>query len=107
METRFIYMTASDMAEAKAISRALLEKRLVACVNLIEGMKAMYWWKGQIEEGQEVVIIGKTLADVVPEVIDAVKGIHSYECPCVVSLPVSEGNPGFLDWIMAEVNLDA
>ena len=103
MEIQLIYITASDMVEAKAVSRALLEKRLVACVNLIDGMQAMYWWKGQLEESQEIVIIGKTVAALVPEVIETVKAIHSYDCPCVVSLPVSGGNPAFLDWIEAEV----
>jgi periplasmic divalent cation tolerance protein len=104
MDIQLIYITASDMVEAKAVSRALLEKRLVACVNLIDGMKAMYWWKGQIEEGQEVVIVGKTVAALVPDVIETVKAVHSYECPCVVSLPVSGGNSAFLNWIEDEVS---
>ena len=104
MDIQLIYITASDMAEAQAVSRALLDKRLVACVNLIDGMKAMYWWEGQIEEGQEVVIIGKTIAALVPEVIETVKSVHSYDCPCVVSMPVSDGNPAFLNWIKKEVN---
>ncbi len=103
MDIQLIYITAGDMPEAKRVGRALLEKKLVACVNLIDGMKAMYWWKGEIEEGAEVVIVGKTVAGLVPEIIETVKDVHSYECPCVVSLPVSSGNPAFLDWIGQEV----
>ena len=105
MDIQFIYITAGDMAEAKKVGQALLEKKLVACVNLIDGMTAMYWWQGQIEEGKEVVVFGKTVASLVPNVIETVKEVHSYECPCVVSIPVSDGNPAFLNWIEGEVNL--
>jgi len=66
MEIRFVYMTMSDLQEARKIGRALLEKRLVACVNMFNGMQSMYWWDGAIEEDQEVVLIAKTIREKIP-----------------------------------------
>ena len=102
METRFIYMTAATMDEAKKIGRILLEKRLAACINLLDPMHSMYWWKGRVEESREVVLIAKTARHLVPALTAAVKENHSYECPCIVSLPVESGNPDFLKWISDE-----
>ena len=102
METRFVYITAADMHEAKKIGRMLLEKRLAACVNLLDAMQSMYWWEGTIEESREAVIIAKTTRRLVSSLITAVKESHSYECPCIVSLPIEAGNPAFLRWIYDE-----
>ena len=99
METRLIYITASGMEEAETVGRALVSERLAACVNIIENMKSMYWWDGEIQDDREVIIIAKTRESLVPELIEKVKSIHSYDCPCVVSLPVLDGNKAFLEWV--------
>ena len=104
METRFVYITVADMHEAKKIGRILLEKRLAACINLLDGMESMYWWEGAIEESREVVLIAKTTQRLVSALIAAVKENHSYECPCIVTLPIETGNPAFLKWISDETD---
>lgn len=98
----FVYITAKNQAEAKAIGRRLVEERLAACANIINNMESFYWWEGKVQNGQEVVLIVKTKEDLVPELIAKVKSLHSYECPCVVSLPIVDGNKEFLDWINDE-----
>jgi periplasmic divalent cation tolerance protein len=100
--TKLIYVTTSDRDEARRIGRTLVEERLVACVNILDGMESMYWWHGAIQEATEAVLIGKTREDLVASVVDRVKELHSYECPCVVSLPIEDGNLGFLGWIDEE-----
>ena len=55
MQNRLLYVTAGSMDEARQIGRALVEERLVACVNLIDGMTSIYRWQGAVEEGSEVV----------------------------------------------------
>jgi periplasmic divalent cation tolerance protein len=65
-------------------------------------MRAMYRWEGEIQEDTEVVLIAKTKETLVPELVDKVKSMHSDDCPCVLSLPISDGNKAFLDWISAE-----
>jgi periplasmic divalent cation tolerance protein len=99
METKVVYMTASDVSEAKNIGRILVEKRLAACVNILGAIQSLYWWEGKVHDSAEVAFIAKTTAGRVPELIEAVKAAHSYECPCIVSLPIGAGNTEFLQWI--------
>jgi periplasmic divalent cation tolerance protein len=107
MKLVLVYMTAASEQEARGIGRALLEARLAACVNIIPGMASMYWWQGKIDEGSETVVIAKTRADLVPELTERVKALHSYTVPCVVSLGIEDGNRAFLDWIETETGPSA
>ena len=97
-----VYMTAENAEEAKTLGRMLVEARLAACANVIADMVPIYWWEGQVEEGNEAVLIAKTRRELVDRVIEFVKDRHSYDCPCVLALPVESGNPAFLAWIVAE-----
>lgn len=103
MEMRLCYLTASSKEEARNIGRTLVEKRLAACVNILDAMESMYWWEGKIETGEEVVLIAKTEARLVESLIATVKAIHSYSVPCVLSLPIETGNPDYLAWLAANV----
>lgn len=103
MDIRFVYMTAGDLGEAKAIGRELVESGLAACVNILPQMHSIYRWEGKIEEATEVVMIAKTAASRVPELTARVKSLHSYSCPCVVSLGVEDGYQPYLDWIRSSV----
>jgi periplasmic divalent cation tolerance protein len=103
MPVNFIYMTAASKAEARNIGKALVESRLAACVNILDNMQSIYRWEEKIQEDSEVVLIAKTTEARVPRLIDKVKSLHSYDCPCIVSLPVIDGYPPFLDWIKTEV----
>ncbi|MBW1780569.1 MAG: divalent-cation tolerance protein CutA [Deltaproteobacteria bacterium] len=102
MKTNLIYMTAGSMDEARAIGRELVVSRLAACANIIDNMSSLYWWDGEIQDDREVIIIAKTRESLVSELIEKVKSMHSYECPCIVSLPITDGNQAFLEWIGTE-----
>lgn len=97
-----VYVTASNRAEALSLARGLLEGRLIACANVLDGATSLYWWGGKIEEAAETVLIAKTTAERTGAVTDFVKARHSYACPCVVALPITGGNPDFLGWIRGE-----
>ncbi|WP_207259558.1 divalent-cation tolerance protein CutA [Desulfovibrio sp. Huiquan2017] len=99
MSESFIYMTCADAGEAETIGRMLVETRLAACVNILPGMRSLYWWRGKVERAEEVVLIAKTRTDLVDELTGAVKAAHGYEVPCVVALPITGGNQDFLEWI--------
>lgn len=103
MDIQLIYITVGTLEEAQKIGRSLVEERLVACVNIINAVTSMYWWEGKIQTDQEVILIAKTTRGLVPEVIESVKSLHSYVCPCIVALTVESGNPAFLDWVQLEV----
>jgi periplasmic divalent cation tolerance protein len=102
MDLRLIYITTKDVDEARRIGRSLITERLVACVNIVDAIESLYWWKGEIVDSREAVVIAKTKTALVPAVIEKVKLLHGYECPCVVALPILEGNEDFLRWIENE-----
>jgi len=102
MSESFVYMTCETTAEAENIGTVLVERRLAACVNLLGGMKSLYWWNGKVEQGEEVVLIAKTKTSLVEELTEAVKAMHGYDVPCVVSMPIEGGNQDFLSWIREE-----
>jgi periplasmic divalent cation tolerance protein len=103
MNIHFIYMTAGSREEAGKIGKALVISRLAACVNILDNMNSLYMWQGKVQDDSEIVLIAKTTEDRMPQLIEKVKSLHSYECPCIVSIPVSGGNQAFLDWIAEEV----
>jgi len=104
MEMRFCYITTSSKEEARAIGRTLVEKRLAACVNILDGMESMYWWENQIESAHETVLIAKTESGRVDRLIATVKALHSYSVPCVVSLPIENGNADYLAWLKSNLS---
>ena len=100
MKTNFVYMTAGSKDEAQKIGKELVAARLAACVNILDNMNAIYLWQGEIQNDAEVVMIAKTTEDRIPQLIKKVESMHSYDCPCIVSLPVLGGYQPFLDWIV-------
>ena len=100
----FLYMTAGSKAEAERLARDLVERRLVACANVLDPIQSFYWWEGKVADERESVVIAKTQKACVDAVIARVKEIHSYACPCVVAWPLSQGNPDFFAWIAHETS---
>ena len=98
----WVYMTAGSFEEAKRIGQILVSQNLAACVNLLENMTSIYIWKDKLEEDQEVVIIAKTRKTLIPKLIETVNSLHSYDCPCILELPIQGGNPEFLSWIESQ-----
>lgn len=102
MSAAFIYVTASDQEEAFHIGQVLVEERLVACVNIFGATTAMYWWEGKVETSPEVALVLKTRAELVDAVTEKINIIHSYDCPCIVALPITGGDVKFLNWLKTE-----
>jgi periplasmic divalent cation tolerance protein len=96
------YTTYPSIVEAERAGRALVERRLCACVNILPGMISHYWWQGAVERGEEVVMIIKTRASLAEPVRAAVKEMHSYTTPAILVLPLESVDEGYLDWLMAE-----
>lgn len=97
-----VYTTWPSIVEAEQAGRALVERRLCACVNILPGMVSLYWWQGAIERGEEVVMIVKTRATLAEAVRTAVKAMHSYTTPAILVLPVEHVDPDYRAWLMAE-----
>lgn len=103
MDFFVVYVTAKDEEEAKKIANHLLAKRLIACANMFN-IKSLYWWKGKIENDDEVVLIMKTQKEHKERIVNEVKALHSYEMPCIEFLPIEDGNPDYLAWIKNETS---
>ena len=97
-----VYTTYPSVVEAEKAGRAIVERRLAACVNILPGMVSHYWWQGAIERCEEAVMIFKTRASLADKVRAAVKASHSYTTPAILVVPVEGGDAGYLEWIMAE-----
>ena len=102
MRVVLVYMTARNLREAEKIGKTLVEKRLAACINILGPIRSIYRWDGKLQKGREVAFLAKTGSGKVGKLIQQVKKIHSYSCPCIVVLPVTDGNPEFLRWIEQE-----
>jgi len=98
----FVYTTHPSTVEAERIGRALVERRLCACVNILPGMISHYWWQGKIERAEEAVMIVKTRASLATRVSDAVKEMHPYSTPAILVLPIESVDAAYLAWLMAE-----
>ena len=102
MSAYFCYIPVPSRDEALAIGRTVVEERLAACANVLDGVSSIYWWQGALEQAGEAALILKTRAELVERLTGRIRELHSYECPCVVALPIAAGNPDYLDWIANE-----
>jgi periplasmic divalent cation tolerance protein len=100
----FVYTTWPTAVEAEAAGRALVERRLAACVNILPGMISHYRWQGKVERAEEAVMLVKTRASVADAVSDAVKELHSYDTPAIVVLPLESVERTYLAWLLAETD---
>jgi periplasmic divalent cation tolerance protein len=102
----FVYTTWPSIVEAESVGRALVEKRLAACVNILPGMISHYWWQGQLERAEEVVAIFKTRASLAEQLRQAIKEAHSYQTPSIVILAVESADSDYYAWILKETEVN-
>ena len=93
-------VTAPDLKTARSLARAALQKRLVACANLIPKIESHYWWKGKIERGSEVLMILKTTTAKLAALEKLIVSKHPYDTPEFIVLPISRGNKKYLGWLV-------
>ena len=102
MDVYLVYVTVADVDEAERIARTAVTERLAACANVMDGIHSFYRWEGEVCDGKEAVLILKTTAERRCALQKRIKQLHSYTCPCIVFLPITDGNPDFLKWIADE-----
>ncbi len=102
-----VFITAADNEEAKLISKVLLEQRKAACVNIVPQVSSVYWWKEKIVSDKESLLIAKTKATLLEDVIEVVREVHSYENPEILALPVYGGSPVYLEWLDEALSAEA
>ena len=103
-----VLTTCASMEEAQRVARALVEKRLAACVNVIPGIRSIYRWKDTdgkdaIEDEEEVLLVIKTSRELLDELTAEIERLHSYEVPEIIALPVVDGAERYLAWMGREL----
>ncbi len=98
-----VFVTASTEEEAHRIAELLLGQRKAACINIVSGVDSLFWWQGKLDSARENLLIIKTRASLLPEIVDLVKSVHSYEVPEIIAMPIVGGNEDYLRWIDNEV----
>ncbi len=97
-----IYSTFPNRDEAFSVAGALLEKQLIACANVHSEVTSLYRWEGAIQKEEEAVMVAKTSENRVKAAIAMIKGMHSYQIPCILAYPAGDGLPAFAQWVAAE-----
>ena len=103
MAHSLILSTTSTKDEAQNIAKVLVERKLVACVNIVGPIESIYRWKGEVENAQEFLMVIKTEAGRFAEVRDAIKGMHSYEVPELIEVSIENGSADYLKWISESI----
>ena len=104
-EAVVVMTTVASAAEALALVRALLERRLVACGTVLPAARSLYRWEGKVADEQEVVVLLKTRATRVESLAAAFRELHPYKVPELLALPVAAGTEKYLGWIASETTL--
>jgi periplasmic divalent cation tolerance protein len=97
-----VLVTTGNFEEARRIADMLVQQRKAACVNIVPRVSSVYRWEGRIEQDEESLMVVKTRAELLPEVVDSVRAAHSYEVPEIIALPIAGGNRDYLDWLGTE-----
>ena len=98
-----VFTNTGSREEGQKIARALVERKLAACVNIIPGVESIYWWKGKIETTAECTLLIKTIRSNFPAIRDAIRELHSYDLPECIALSIEDGSSDYLNWISDSV----
>ena len=94
-----ILITAKDKKEADKIAKKLIKSKLAACVNIVGGIKSLFWWQGKVDQAKELLLIVKSRKEKFAKIAKLVKAIHSYAVPEIIAIPVVCGFQPYLNWI--------
>jgi periplasmic divalent cation tolerance protein len=98
-DKQLVLSTAGSEEEARKIARALVERRLAACVNIIPQIQSIYRWQGKVEDSREWSLLIKTNADLFPAVRDTIRELHSYDLPECIAINIADGSKEYLEWL--------
>lgn len=97
-----VVLVTAPIPEAKKLARGIVEARLAACVNVLPKAESFYWWQNEIQTSEEAVLLIKTTQSKLDLLVEHIRAEHSYELPEIIALPVTEGLPDYVNWILEE-----
>ncbi|WP_030920997.1 divalent-cation tolerance protein CutA [Streptosporangium amethystogenes] len=99
-----VRVTTSSREEAERICSAVVGRRLAADCQIIAPIESVYWWEGEIQRSQELLLLMKTTVKRFEDLARRVRELHSYQVPQIVAVPLTVGNTDYLDWIRRETS---
>jgi len=90
--------------QAEDFARALLSERVCACINIINGVKSLFWWKSKIDEANEALLVIKTKDILFGKLQTLIKANHPYEVPEIISFKIDQMSPQYQEWLNKEAN---
>src|SRR3972149_3328266 len=103
MTSILVFVTTADKREAHKIVKKLLDRRLIACANIIGPVESHFWWQNKIEKAEELLVIMKSNQKLFIDLSKAVKELHSYKVPEILAVPIVEGYQPYLEWLNASL----
>jgi periplasmic divalent cation tolerance protein len=101
-----VLVTGGSARECAKIARHLLERRLIACANLVPQVRSLYTWEGKVADERECLMVLKSSRTVFPELQAEIERLHSYSVPEIIALPIIEGSPNYLNWIADSITTE-
>lgn len=102
MQTIRVVFITVPVDEAKKMARGIVENRLAACVNMVPKIESFFWWEDQLQQENESLLIVKTTELVLDKLVEFVKQEHPYDIPEIITMPVAEGLPDYINWVIEE-----
>lgn len=102
MKIILVYVPCPTSAAAHLVARTVIEEKLAACANIMAPIQSLYMWEGELQHTEETVCLLKTREKLFPALQQRIEELHPYEVPCIISIPVSQGNGPFMQWIVDE-----
>ena len=103
-DKKIVLTTTGSQEEARKIARALVERRLAACVNIVPQIESIYRWQGNVDDAKEWLLIIKTTAGAFEEIRSVIRELHSYDLPECICFGIEDGDSAYLDWIAQSVD---
>lgn len=103
VEILMVFVTVPGLKDGNRISKGILISRLAACVNIIPGVRSMYWWEGKIARANEAMLVVKTTRNQYRRLERKILELHPYEVPEIIAIPLVAGSPQYIEWIKREV----
>jgi periplasmic divalent cation tolerance protein len=98
-DKKLVLSTCGSIDEARKLARALVEKQLAACVNIVPQIESVYYWKGKVETSTEYLLLIKTTAGAFDELRDVLTELHSYDVPECIEIAIEDGSAAYLAWM--------
>lgn len=104
MDIVVIYCTVPNKKIAKEIANVLMKHKLAACVSMVENVKSVFSWDGEICKEKEILLMIKTRRTNYGKIKLVIEDIHTYNIPEIIALPIVDCSEDYLKWLVKETN---